>query len=376
MAIPAFLKTVARINFPEKNAEYIASAVFRKLKNTTMKETTEINVNEEPQMLDFQLLLEGMYGTVNKNHTNEYIYSYLSRTTGYLCKKMATKDTEEIDFIRPISWLFALASRCGIRIQDAFVARFPDCCPYCLEAKCICIRTGKKPKNYMPAHEVSERLKRDADVVRNSHKLIGFDEAKKTISSIYAGNEIVWHFAGPWFHISKLFEEISEVHEAMSKFFKGERTLEAISDEIAEVLAWIVSAWDIVKPNKSLDKELISYYFKGCPVCHNKACNCPPDSNRPGGLINPKDLIKIKEFLKNLRDSMPQYETDIDELIRSIATSTEAHSESIMRLTLVQINHKLRFIKDAIPPSDNLNRGLINTIIGYVKKSFSGLFET
>ena len=47
----------------------------------------------------FQRQIEKLYGNVNNNLSIEYIYGYLSRSIGYLCKKLANNSANEVDFI-------------------------------------------------------------------------------------------------------------------------------------------------------------------------------------------------------------------------------------------------------------------------------------
>ncbi len=367
--IPGILPVVAHLKYPDNDAAYIANIICEKLKVKKIEENITVKKSKKFDMRAFQKKLETIYKDVNKNYSDEYIYGYLSRTLGYLCKSLIAKKAVEIDFIRPISWLFMLSSSLNIDLQEAFINRFPECCPHCLESKCICMRTNKEPKYHKTNLEMNLALEEARQTVINFAKVFDFDTAKKTISSIYPANEAIWHFGGAYFHVAKLYEEVSEIHEAMSKFAKLEKSHRAIADEIAEVLAWTLSAWDITNPDKQLNPEIISYYNKGCPVCLNIKCICKPNSNRFEGMVNREYLPKIQEKLKELRESGLSNPVVIDELVESLTVSIDSQRENLIIRSLTKIRLQLTYLESDISDENEFSHSLIRIIFEYVLRT-------
>lgn len=317
----------------------------------------------------FQRSLEQLYGNTNKGLSTEYMYGYLSRSLGYLCRNLAHKEANETEFIRPLSWLSALSSRIGCNMEKAFVSRYPDCCPHCLELQCICRKTGKKPRERIPAYEVRNRLEERYNTVINSGRIIGFDAGRKIIATVYPGNEIAWEYGGPWHHIAKLYEEVSEVHEALSGFINRKKPLAAVEEEIADVLAWILGAWDIQWTDRSLDEEFVNYYYNGCPVCPSTTmCICTPNSSRAEGLIDASYLMQLQGDLERLAKQLPaDHVAEVNDLIRSAESALQDQNDILMRLTISQVRYKLETLHSSLGPDDKLNSGLILSILEQIK---------
>ncbi|HEU4869363.1 MAG TPA: TIR domain-containing protein [Pyrinomonadaceae bacterium] len=369
--IPGLLPTVAFLSWPPETAESIAKAVHEKVRTTAQRSSGAKTMNPRSQkrsIITFQQSLEELYGKTNKELSLEYIYGYLSRSLGYLCRNLAHKQANETEFIRPLSWLAALSSYIGCSMEKAFVSRYPDCCPHCLELRCICRKTGKKPQVYIPAYEVRNRLEDRYNTVINSGRVIGFDAGRKIIASVYPGNEIAWEYGGPWHHIAKLYEEVSEVHEAVSGFISGKKTLAAVEEEIADVLAWVLGAWEIHWTDRSLDEEFVNYYYKGCPVCRTKPCTCKPNSSRAEGLVDPSYLTQLKGDLERLAKQIPaDHKAEVDDLIRSAESALQDQNDILMRLTISQVRYKLEILHSSLGPDDKLNSGLILSILESIK---------
>jgi len=370
--LPGLLPTVGFLSWPPETPESIARAVREKLSADTRKSSGATVMNPQSQkhsIGSFQRSLEELYGKTNSQLTTEYIYGYLSRSLGYLCRNLAHGGANETEFIRPISWLFALASRIGCSMEKAFISRYPDCCPHCLELRCMCRRTGKKPRRYVPAYEVKNQLADRYNTIINSGRIISFDIGKQIIASVYPGNEIAWEYAGPWHHIAKLYEEVSEVHEALSGFIVGKKALAAVEEELSDVLAWVLGAWDIQSADRSLDEEFFNYYYKGCPVCRGKPCECKPNSSRPEGLIDPEYVKQLKMDLERLVKQLPTAQRpEVEDLIRSAESALEDQNDILMRLTVTQVNYKLEVLQNVLDANDNGNRALIMAIRESIKK--------
>ena len=369
--IPGLLPTVVFLSWPPETADSIAKAVNEKLRATAKHSSGAKTMNPRSQqrtISSFQRSLEELYDKTNKDLSLEYIYGYLSRSLGYLCRNLAHKRANETEFIRPLSWLSALSSRIGCSMEKAFVSRYPDCCPHCLELTCICRKTGKQPREYIPAYEVRNKLEERYNTVINSGRIISFDVGRKIVATVYPGNEIAWEYGGPWHHIAKLYEEVSEVHEAVSGFISGKKTLAAVEEEIADVLAWVLGAWEIHLSDRSLDKEFVNYYYKGCPVCGAKPCTCKPNSSRAEGLVDPSYLTQLKADLERLARQIPaDHITEVDDLIRSADAALQDQNDILMRLTISQVRYKLEALQSRLEPQDKLNAGFILTILESIK---------
>jgi TIR domain len=182
---------------------------------------------------------------------------------------------------------------------------------------------------------------------------------------IFPVNEAIWHFAGAWHHIAKIHEEIAEIHEAYSSYKKGGKPKEAVTDEVADVLAWMLGAWGILYPNRSLDDVFIDYYFDGCPLCKSMPCQCDLYDSRPDSLIDFKRLALLKENLASLVNALPQYQEDLSELIKSYDYVLETHNAPMAKVSVSQTKDKLEKIKGMIAFNeiDPKSLTLINTIL-------------
>jgi hypothetical protein len=353
--IPGLLPTTMCLYWPPETSETIAEAVRKKLSQLvgitpqgkqTDREGAGSKKSDKPTIRSFQISLEKTYGTANKDLSIDYVYGYLCRTVGYLSKSVSKRNAVEKDFIRPISWLVTFASQVGSDLQDSFISRYSGRCPSCVQAPCVCFKTDKKPPNEMPAYQVNEELYMSRNMIMNSKATVDFDYAKRCIGSVFPNNEIIWHHAGPGFHFSKLAEEAAEVHEAVSGLVTGRKNVKAVSDELADVLAWILGAWYIVLPRKSVDQEIVNYYFNGCPVCQRKQCRCKPYSRRPQNLFDSSVISDLGQRLNQLLALSPISKEEIEELSKSVLAVIETQGDPLARLLISQLESKLSRLKD------------------------------
>lgn len=320
---------------------------------------------------DYQTYLDSLYGEVNKDKSWEVIYGYLSRTTGYLARNVLKKKVSNIDFFRSLSWLFALSTKLDMCLQTSFQMKFPDICPYCLERTCVCFRTEKNPLYYKPGHEVVTFKQDQYNMVsRLVNRNLG--SAVTTISKIYPNNEIIWHFSGPWMNCSKLFEEIAELHESIVKFKAGKKSKESVMEEFADVFSWIISAWICLNKDKSLDDEFISYYVKGCPVCECSPCTCPKDGGRTQGIVNPDKFRELRLLFEELETLVPDPESQISELIKSIKAVEQNQTESVANVTILEAKKKFEILNSGLSKTEEVASKLSK--IGKAIMSLSSLF--
>ncbi len=333
------------------------------MNNNVLK--NQIQERDNFDLTFYQKYLEELYRNINKLRDFEDLYGYLDRTSGYLGKAVLSRSQDEKTFVLPISWLFSVSTILKIDLQEAFLKKFPGACPYCLEKQCICFKTGKTPYKSIPAWKMKEEMSFKYETIRNTVKVINFDAAVKNVMDIFPVNEAIWHFAGAWHHIAKIHEEIAEIHEAYSSHRKGEKKLEAVAEEVADVLAWMIGAWGIINPNKSLDDAFIDYYFEGCPLCKSLPCKCDLYDSRPDSLIDFKSLALLKDKLDTLVAILPKYQEDISELIKSYEYVLETHNAPMAKVSVSQTKAKLEKIKEMISKNgvDPKSLSVINTII-------------
>lgn len=286
-----------------------------------------MDIKEVEVISDYQVFFNELYGKVNQERDWQEIYGYLARTTGYLTRAVLKGRVTSQEFTRPLSWLFALATKLDIDLQTSFFKKYPGVCHYCLEDVCCCFRTQKMPKKYTPPHKLIEkRADRFLVVERFSKK--SFDGAVKNIMSIYPNNEVVWHFSGPWMNCSKLFEEIAELHESICKCFSGIKNKSHVEEEFADVLAWILSAWVSTNRDKNLDDEIVSYFYNGCPVCQMVECSCGQYDSRIQGLVDPKRFNELRILFEQLEKVSPDAKADIGDLILALKCVEESQDEA------------------------------------------------
>ena len=263
----------------------------------------------------FQAYLNDLYFKINKDRDFSDIYGNLHRNIGFLGKSIESNEISQSNFVFIISWLFAIANKLNINLLKALVFKFPGMCPYCLEKKCICYKTKKKPNKKMTNHEIEEERRFIWGFVNKSITPYGLDKTVEFITNIYQSNEIIWAKAGFQYHLLKIHQEMTEVHEAYGKYRKNNELINSVMDEIADVFAWVLSAWSINFPDDSLDKAFLDHYYDGCPVCKKAPCKCEKFDSPPATLPDFTEIRKIKMNLEKINGILPEQSVGLDELI-------------------------------------------------------------
>ncbi len=308
-------------------------------------------------LVEYQQYFESLYGKINDSREWEEIFGYLSRTTGYLTRAVLKKNATTQDFVRPLSWLFALASKADVCLQESFLKKFPELCPYCLEKPCCCFKTGKKPRHEIAPFRQREELVRYYDGVSHFGQK-DFSWCIRNISGIYPNNEVIWHFSGPWMNCSKLFEEVAELHEAFDKFKINQKPITEVEEEFADVLAWILSTWVGVFEKKSLDDEIKSYFYDACPVCKQDQCACKKGDARIQGLVDPEKFGELRILFEELEGLSPNAQGDLQELITSLKDVEEKHSEVIATTTVKSVEEKFNTFRDKLGTTEDVTKKL------------------
>ncbi len=232
------------------------------------------DLNDELSISFFQKYVDALYYGRNQNKPVYELYIYLYQASGNLSKSLSVEDLGDEVYIKMLSWLFVLSSRLGIDLQESYFKKYPGICPFCLEPQCVCYKTHKRPQRPIPAYKMREEMYFKYETIINSGMVLNLDNAVKNINRILAVNEAIRVVSGSSHLVFRIYEEIAEVTEVLSGFQKGEKPLDAVGDEIADVFAWILYTWSIVFPAKSLDESLIAYYYQGCPLCKSYPCLC------------------------------------------------------------------------------------------------------
>ncbi|WP_339526009.1 MazG-like family protein [Pseudomonas sp. EA_35y_Pfl2_R111] len=283
------------------------------MKNTTPKPSS---------ISDFQKYFATLYSEKNKTRDIGYLFSYLFRNISYLSRSANDESHSTKYYLKSISWLFAISNNLNIDIDTAIKKKFPGVCPYCIVCPCSCFQTGKKPAAHTQEWTTQEALQNKYLSIINSNPHSTIDKTIDKINEIYPANRHIWVTIGPVFHFSKILEELGEIHEAYTGFCKGNRSKENIAEELADVLAWMLSAWSMLS-SKNLSTELITYYYEGCPVCKLESCICEDYSSRGQRLVKLEELEEFNRALNELLQLAPQKANEITQIINSINTVIE-----------------------------------------------------
>lgn len=322
---------------------------------------------------DIQNYLEGLYGNVNKDRTFEYIYSYFFRNASYLSRNVSKESLDSVpNFIKTLSWLFTLANKLDIDIENSFLKKFPNVCPYCIYKPCVCSKTNKKPFLNIKEWEIQEELTRKFEAASGAGKL-SMDKAVSNITELYPANIHVWKAVGPTFHFFRLFEELGEVHEAYTSYCKETKSKPEIENELADCFAWILSAWEIRYPTKMLQDSFIAYYFHGCPVCSLRACGCKDYSDRGGLLVKLDDLKAYKRSIEELLKAAPEYSATLTEVIADLECAESSKTTSVAISAVKKSESKLEELEKQLDSLDKSGKSLKSIVASVISlgKSFS-----
>ncbi len=310
-----------------------------------------MHAKEVKSIHDAQSFLGELYP--NNNYDTDYIYGYLSRYSGYLSKKIWQKRSEEIDFIRTVSWIIAICNKIEMNLEQHLLDRYPHCCPYCLSTTCKCRKTGKRPAERIPAYRIPDELRGRANSRRNIGDVITFDYIGNIIETVYPQNEIVWESSGPWRHLVKIQEEAAELHEALSGFLNKKKPIDIVGEECADLMAWILSAWKIVYPNSIFDHAFIHYYIHDCPVCSAKPCICAERQERASQLPDPAILRELEQKVVELSQSLSTKSEEIELICKSLSAAQSQPGEVISRQAVVETRSVIESIEKGLDRTDS-----------------------
>lgn len=296
-----------------------------------MKELTK----KPGTVLEIQEYLKNLYGEANGKRSFEYIFSYLFRNASYLSRSIPRGQDCIENFIKTLSWLFALANKLEVDMQNAYLRKYPTVCPYCISKPCICAKTNKKPVSYVKEWKIQEELGVKYNIAKAHNVNPSMDSLVEMTNDLYPANTHIWKAAGPTFHFFRLLEELGEVHEAYTSFCKGKKDKEEVENEMADCFAWTLSAWGIYYFGESLHDSFIGYYYNGCPVCNSSPCTCDDYSDRGEMLVKVEELRAYREKLTELIAASPAHKQLIDSFIEDLDYA-ERSGKTIVAITAVK----------------------------------------
>ena len=320
---------------------------------------------------DIQSYFNNLYAPLNSERDWQEIYGYLARTSGYLTRSIIKGNVKPQDFSRPISWLFGLANKLDIDIQESFFRKYPGICPYCIEKKCCCLKTNKKPKVHRQAWKIVEE--RDEQfVIVSKFKKMSLNGAAENLQDIYQSNEVIWHFSGPWMNCSKLFEEVAELHEVVSKYLIGEKVQRAVEEEFADVLAWILSSWSCQYKDLSIDDEIKEYFYNDCPVCLQNPCCCGTNDSRIQGIVDIEKFKTLRVLFEELEKVSPDAERDVRELVVSLKSVEDNQDETTAAAAATEAKTTYNKLVDYLDKTDTVSKKLasISKVIDTITQYF------
>lgn len=201
-----------------------------------------------------------------------------------------------------------------------------------MERVCVCAKTNKTALKFTNQAAVLAERKNHYQTITNTNHGNSASEVAQWLNEIYPSNRAIWKTHGYHHHFSRLFEELGEVYEAYcSHITRGSTDLTAISEELADCVAWLLSAWDIQYPNTAFIDEFINYYTENCPVCSKAPCECADHYARNKSLHTERDLEKLLSSLNKLAEAISSESSNtptVDEAIKLIQTAANDINDS------------------------------------------------
>lgn len=273
--------------------------------------------------------ITSIYSKINKTcgHDQDFFFSYLTRTIASAFKQLKYNSDPSNKFVKAIAYLFGLAELYKMDIQDCFLKRFPNICPYCLTSPCQCLQTNKKSLLNISQRKYQDELFWKHEIfiqdINSKNITFDFDYCVDSLHSIYPLNKLYWKiFRGPEFHINKCLEELGEIQETYSKCFTENYKFEyQVQDEICDLFAWILSAWRLSCPTLEITSYIVKFYKDGCPNCNQEVCNCVSRHNKSDMILEKNEI----EVLYTLLDKLDKT-TEVNNLLLQIKNSLASNS--------------------------------------------------
>ncbi|MGV8843547.1 MAG: hypothetical protein ACOH2I_09985 [Pseudomonas sp.] len=218
----------------------------------------------------------------------------------------------------------------------------------------------------MPEWEIKSELTQKYQSITNieSNKNLALCTAVNNINSIYPSNRAIWAAYGSTYHFSRVFEELGEVHEAYGALASHQRTNSNLKEELADVFAWLISAWGIVNKDTPLSDAIINYYYNGCPVCQSNPCNCLEYSSRLQAIVKVEDLEEFKKTILQIIEISPSKNEALQDIVKSLDIAKESKSTVEAKRVIAQGLNTLDNIDKATSSAGSISDNIQKLIIG------------
>ena len=126
------------------------------------------------------------------------------------------------------------------------------------------------------------------------------------------------------------------MHQALAKFEAGEDRIENVSQEVADIFAWIVAIWQLAMPQENLQEEFISHYYNGCPVCEELPCKCLSRKERRSGIVSLPQLRDLHDQIAQLGEVLGSRGKELGDIKKSIEQAIQSQNEQVAVQAIAQ----------------------------------------
>ncbi len=317
---------------------------------------------------ELQSELSKIYGEVNGRLSAPEILNRLDENAGYLAKNTIEERDVSKWLSTSLAWLFALANKIEIDVQDAILRKYPGYCHYCLESHCICEMTFKSPRAKVDRdEELRGKYLTLFNYLTNQRVSADLDFFSTTLAGMYPANVTRWRL-NRYEILAKLAEERAEIIEAYRRWVAGpsEPAKQAIQEEIADYFCWLIVIWYLsyrAKEGYSIQEAFCSQFRLGCPYCNAMICRCEPtlqmgvrsDSQlSASNTYEPDSIRKLQAEvakLVQLMQTRPEITPDIPKKLEDIKPES---SKKEISATLAEVQKSLGAIEKSTDSVRNM----------------------
>ena len=316
-----------------------------------------------------QDMLNQIYGELNNASGFDYLFGYLAKNL--FRPRNRGNDSNNI-FIKSLSYLMAIASSFKIDLQEAFLQKFPDICPYCYSAPCKCNISGKKATFQLATYDNKDELVRAYEAFKSGHDMkdITLEYAFKIIINIYPNNAHDWVNHGNSYHLVKMGEEIGELHEVCCHHIRQNSSKDSadhknVMEEIADVFVWCLSEWGLINSGRSMTKEFLQCYADGCSGCKHEKCTCNIRQERNRLLIGSElgyRLLKLGNHIMENHIELPvESKKSLSESLTNLENKIENDTERNIYGAAARVEREMRSIASYMSDEESKNLSVIRT---------------
>lgn len=237
-------------------------------------------------LAQWQRHFRDIYGDINEQRAPEIVWGRLVEHMSGLARSVRNDDKGRIEHFAPraFAWIFALASRLEMDLEEVMWACYPNHCPHCRKQEgCTCMsekNTGTRPRRLSDTVEVS-------DLQQKQPKPRHLQDWMMMLNRVYSISNTELEKYKILVHLQ---EECAEVHEAMRhKLTTHPKRPPEVSElhlrqEMADLFAWTAAIHNFLRLNP-IESYLERLYVPLCPECSHKPCDCPLDFVRDDILL-------------------------------------------------------------------------------------------